>query len=98
MPGVGPLASAKSAEWIRTNVPGVHIPDSVIARLKGADNEGEEGVRICIEMIQELREIEGVHGVHIMAFRQERRVADIVKKSGVLGDRQPWQPNAINRS
>ena len=90
--GVGPLASARSAEWIRSNVPGIHIPDSVIRRLKGADDQKEEGVRICIDMINELREIEGVHGIHIMAFRQEHRVGEIVERSGVLGDREPWRP------
>ena len=90
--GVGPLASARSAEWIRSNVPGIHIPDSVIRRLKGADDQKEEGVRLCIDMINELREVEGVHGVHIMAFRQEDRVAEIVERSGVLGDREPWRP------
>ena len=90
--GVGPLASARSAEWIRSNVPGIHIPDSVIRRLKGADDQEEEGVRICVDMINELRELEGVHGVHIMAFRQEHRVGEIVERSGVLGDREPWRP------
>lgn len=90
--GVGPLASARSAEWIRSNVPGVHIPDDIIRRLKAADNQADEGVRICVDMITELQEIEGVRGVHIMAFRQERRVAEIVERSGVLGDRVPWHP------
>jgi len=90
--GVGPLASAKSAEWIRSNVPGVHIPDAVIRRLRGAENQREEGVQICIDMIQAIREIEGVHGIHIMAFRQEHRVGEIVERSGVLGGRQPWRP------
>jgi methylenetetrahydrofolate reductase (NADPH) len=90
--GVGPLASARSAEWIRSNVPGVHIPDAVVRRLKGADDQKEEGVRICVDMIRELRELEGVHGVHIMAFRQEHRVAEIVERSGVLGGRELWRP------
>ena len=90
--GVGPLASARSAEWIRSNVPGVHIPDEVIRRLRGADNQAQEGVNLCVDMILQLREIEGVHGVHIMAFRQEHRVAEIVERSGVLGDRVPWHP------
>ncbi|MEJ2173321.1 MAG: methylenetetrahydrofolate reductase [Woeseiaceae bacterium] len=90
--GVGPLASARSAEWIRSNVPGVHIPDAVIKRLQGALDQKEEGVKICVDMISELREIEGVHGVHIMAFRQEHRVAEIVERSGVLGNREPWRP------
>jgi methylenetetrahydrofolate reductase (NADPH) len=90
--GVGPLASAKSAEWIRDNVAGVHIPNEIIKRLKGAQNQPEEGVSICVEMIQRLREIEGIHGVHVMAFRQERQVAEIVERSGVLGERVPWHP------
>ena len=90
--GVGPLASARSAEWIRSNVPGIHIPDSVIRRLKGADDQKEEGVRLCVDMINELREVDGVNGVHIMAFRQEHRVGEIVERSGVLGDREPWRP------
>ena len=96
--GVGPLASARSAEWIRSNVPGVHIPDDVIRRLKGADNQAEEGVRVCVDMIRELQEIEGVHGVHIMAFRQEHRVAEIVERSGVLGGRVPWHPGVATDS
>ena len=90
--GVGPLASARSAEWIRSNVPGVHIPDAVIKRLSGADDQKAEGVNICVDMINEIREIDGVRGIHIMAFRQEHRVAEIVERSGVLGDRKPWQP------
>ncbi len=90
--GVGPLASARSAEWIRDNVAGVHIPDEIVRRLKSADNEAEEGVAICVEMIQRIREIEGVHGIHVMAFRQETRVAEIVERSGALGDRLPWRP------
>ncbi|MGI9287539.1 MAG: methylenetetrahydrofolate reductase [Pseudomonadales bacterium] len=93
LPGVGPLASARSAEWIRTHVAGVHIPDAVIKRLKGAENQAQEGVNICIDMINQVREIKGVHGVHIMAYRQEHRVAEIVDKTGVLGDRSPWQPS-----
>jgi len=90
--GVGPLASAKSAEWIRANVPGVHIPDDVIQRLKGAENQKEEGVNICVDMIREMKEIEGVQGVHIMAFKQEQRVAEIVERSDALDGRELWHP------
>ncbi|MBT4519524.1 MAG: methylenetetrahydrofolate reductase, partial [Halieaceae bacterium] len=98
LPGVGPLASAKSAQWIRTNVAGVHIPDSIIARLAGADNQRQEGVDICVELIQQIREIEGVHGVHIMAYRQEHSVPEIVKRTGVLGGRVPWHPGLYDES
>ena len=90
--GVGPLASARAAEWIRTNVPGVVIPDSCIDRLKGARDQAQEGVEICKDVIHQLREIEGVHGVHIMAYRQEHRVAEIVAGTGILDGRSVWRP------
>jgi methylenetetrahydrofolate reductase (NADPH) len=91
--GVGPLASAKAARWIRTNVPGIHIPDRIVERLDGARDQKHEGRRICIETIQQIREIEGVHGVHVMAYRQEQAVAEIIETSGVLEGRIPWHPN-----
>ena len=91
--GVGPPSSAKAARWIRTHVPGVHIPDSVITRLDGAQNQKKEGKNICIELIQQIREIEGVSGVHIMAFRQEHLIAEIVKATGILDGRIPWYPD-----
>ena len=90
--GVGPLRSAKSAEWIRTHVPGVHIPDGVIKRLAGAADSAAEGRQLCIDIIQEIRTIKGVHGVHVMAFRQEHTVAEIIDRSGVLNGRRPWHP------
>ena len=49
--GVGPLASARAARWMRANVAGVYIPDSIVARLEGAANQRAEGKRICVEMI-----------------------------------------------
>jgi methylenetetrahydrofolate reductase (NADPH) len=90
--GVGPLRSAKSAEWIRAHVPGVHIPDAVIDRLAGAADAAAEGRRVCIEIIQELRTVKGVHGVHVMAYRQEELVAEIIERSGALDGRVPWYP------
>jgi methylenetetrahydrofolate reductase (NADPH) len=92
MVGVGPLASAKSASWIREHVPGVHIPDSVIKRLAGAEKQKTEGKKLCVDLIQEIREIEGVSGVHVMAYRQEEAVAEIIETSGVLEGRVPWYP------
>jgi methylenetetrahydrofolate reductase (NADPH) len=90
--GVGPMASARSAIWIRDNVPGIHIPDWVIKRLQNAENPKQEGQKICIELMQQLKEIEGVAGVHVMAYKQEPSVKDLVIKSGVLGGRIPWYP------
>jgi methylenetetrahydrofolate reductase (NADPH) len=95
--GVGPLASARAAEWIRQNVPGVHIPDTIVDRLASSKNQKQEGKRICIEMIQQVREIEGVSGVHVMAYRQEELVAEIIQESRVLGGRTPWYPGINGR-
>lgn len=65
--GVGPIRSAKSARWMNENLFGVTVPEAVIERLEQADDGKLEGKRFCAELIQELREIEGVAGVHIMA-------------------------------
>lgn len=79
--GVGPVRSAKSAEWMRANVPGVWIPDEIIERLKkGGKGEGK---RLCIDIIQQVREIQGVAGVHIMAYKQEELVPEIVVEAGL---------------
>jgi methylenetetrahydrofolate reductase (NADPH) len=90
--GVGPLASARAGDWIRTHVPGIHIPDSVIQRMAGAQKQKAEGRKLCIEIIQEVREIDGVSGVHVMAYRQEETVAHLIEASGVLEGRIPWYP------
>jgi methylenetetrahydrofolate reductase (NADPH) len=92
--GVGPLASAKAAEWIRKNVAGVHIPDDIIKRLAGAKDQKQEGVDLCVDLIEQMREIEGVSGVHIMAYRMEDRIGEIVSRSNALDGREPWRPAA----
>jgi 5,10-methylenetetrahydrofolate reductase len=89
--GVGPLKSAQAARWIRSNVPGVHIPENIIKRLDGANDQQQEGKQICIEIIQEIQDIKGVSGVHVMAYRQEELVADIIQKSGIIAHRKPWR-------
>jgi hypothetical protein len=78
------LPSAKTAEWLRRHVAGVHIPDDAIRRLAGATNQRAEGRQLCIELIQQIREIKGVSGVHVMAYRQEEAVAEVIDASGVI--------------
>jgi hypothetical protein len=63
----------------------------VITRLEGAQNQKNEGKQLCIDMINEVKEIEGVSGIHVMAYRQEEYVAEIVHESGVLKGRTPWR-------
>jgi methylenetetrahydrofolate reductase (NADPH) len=90
--GIGPLPSARTAEWMRRHVPGVHIPDAVIRRLAGAADARAEGRALCVEFVQEIRGIRGVSGVHLMAYRQEESVAEVIDRSGVLAGRTPWFP------
>lgn len=90
--GVGPLRSEKAAEYMRTKVPGVFIPDEVVDRLAAVPKERKvaEGKRICVEIIQQVKEIPGVAGVHVMAYRQEELVAEIIEEAGLLP--RPLQP------
>ena len=83
--GVGPLASAKAARWMRAHVPGIHVPDAVIDRLERAAKPAAEGTELCIELMQRIREIPGVAGIHVMAYRREHLVSEIVLRSGVRG-------------
>ena len=66
-------------------------PEQVIKRLEGAKDQKAEGKRLCIDIINEIKEIAGVSGVHVMAYRQEEYVAEIVDESGVLKGRRPWK-------
>ncbi len=88
--GTGTLASAGTARWLRSNIPGVHIPDAIIERLDQAEDPRAEGRKICVELMQQIKEVAGVSGIHLMAYRQEKFVNAIVQQSGVLGDRKPW--------
>lgn len=87
--GVGPLTSLRAAQWLRARVPGVHVPDAVMSRLASAHDVEEEGVRLCVEIIQRLREVPGVAGVHLMAHRHERLVGEIVTRAGLFAGRAP---------
>jgi methylenetetrahydrofolate reductase (NADPH) len=84
--GVGPLRGVKAANFMRNNVPGVHIPEEIIERLRGAEKGKQkiEGKKICIELIQQIQDIEGIHGVHIMAFNLESMVGEIIAEAGLL--------------
>jgi methylenetetrahydrofolate reductase (NADPH) len=85
--GVGPVASAKTARWMRANVPGIHIPDAVVDRLEKAAKPAEEGKKLCIDIIQQVRELKGVAGVHVMAYRREHLVGEIIETTGILKER-----------
>lgn len=84
--GVGPLRSARAAEYMRTQVPGVVIPDTLVERLRRTPEgrQAQEGQRICLEIIEQVREIRGVAGIHLMAFRQQAQIPQLVAEAGLL--------------
>jgi methylenetetrahydrofolate reductase (NADPH) len=84
--GVIPLKSLRMAKYMASNVAGVAIPESLLARIKGVPkpDRAKEGIRIAIEQVQALREIEGVHGIHLMAIEWEEKVPEIVRGAGLL--------------
>jgi len=84
--GVTPLKSAGMAKYMKKRVAGMDVPDEVIRRMEGVPSkkQAEEGLRICIETIERLKEVAGVKGVHIMAIEWEERVGEIVESAGLL--------------
>ena len=84
--GVTPLKSLGMTKYMANNVSGIIIPDDIIDRMaKAPKGEGaEEGIKICCEQIEELREMEGIAGIHLMAIEWEHRVAEIVERAGLL--------------
>ena len=79
--GLGPFASAKSARWMNENLFGVDVPDQIIKRLEGANDQKVESKKICIELIDNFRNIQGVKGVHLMGHRKEEVISEIIKES-----------------
>ena len=84
--GVTPLKSPGMAKYMKNKVSGMDVPDEVIKRMEGVakDKQREEGIRICVETIERLKEMPGVKGVHIMAIEWEEVVGEIVERAGLL--------------
>ena len=91
--GVGPLKSARMAEFMKFKIAGMEVPDEVVERMRAAKKPRTEGVKICLEIIEQVREIPGVHGVHIMAIDWERAVPRIVKAAGLKLPRPVPEPS-----
>ena len=76
--GLGVIKSAKSARWMNKNLFGIDIPEHIIKRIENSDNEEKEGKTICKELIEQYKEINGVHGIHLMGFHQEEQIAEVI--------------------
>jgi methylenetetrahydrofolate reductase (NADPH) len=91
--GVGPVKSVGAARFMATKVAGMEVPDEIIARMEKTPKaaQPEEGIRICVEIIEQVREIPGVAGVHIMAVHWAEAVPEIVSRAGLY----PRPPRAL---
>jgi methylenetetrahydrofolate reductase (NADPH) len=83
--GVGPIKSLRALEHMRNDVPGMHVPEQVVRRLRGVpdDRVAAEGVKLCSEIVAEVKEIPGVAGVHVMAFNWEDAIPEILERAGL---------------
>lgn len=84
--GVYVLRSARAARYLRDEVPGIDVPDDVIARMERvpADRQAEEGIRIALEIVEQLRDIPGIAGLHLMSIRGEEAILRVVERAGLL--------------
>ena len=83
--GMTPMKSAGMAKYMKNRVPGMDVPDEIVKRLADTPKEkqAEEGINICVEAIQQIKEIKGVKGFHIMAIEWEEKVPEIVERAGL---------------
>ena len=84
--GVAPIKSVGAARYMQTKVPGMEVPDELIERLRGVPKEevSKEGIKVCIDIINKVRQIEGVAGIHLMAIEWEEAVPEIVEAADLL--------------
>ena len=83
--GLTPMKTVGMARYMKKRVPGMDVPDEIVQRLADTPKEkqAEEGIKICIESIERLKQVEGVAGFHIMAIEWEEMVPQIVEKTGL---------------
>jgi methylenetetrahydrofolate reductase (NADPH) len=83
--GLTPMKSVGMARYMKKRVPGMDVPDEIVKRLADTpkDKQAEEGLKICVESIQRLKEVKGVAGFHIMAIEWEEKVPEIVERAGL---------------
>ena len=76
--GLGVIKSAKSARWMNKNLFGINIPEEIINRIEQSNDESLEGRKICIELVEKYKSIEGVSGIHLMGYKQEQEIASVI--------------------
>jgi methylenetetrahydrofolate reductase (NADPH) len=86
--GVAPIPSVRSARWMRDKLFGTIIPDRIVDRLEGAADAKAEGRKICAELMQELAEIPGIAGAHVMAPQNPAAIPGVIEAAGVIGKKR----------
>jgi methylenetetrahydrofolate reductase (NADPH) len=83
--GLTPMKNVGMAKYMKNRVPGIDVPDDIIERLAAVPKEkqADEGIKICVEQIEELKEEEGIRGFHVMAIEWEEKVPEIVEMAGL---------------
>jgi methylenetetrahydrofolate reductase (NADPH) len=83
--GITPLKTVGMARYMKNKVPGMDVPQAVVDRMAGVakEKQAEEGIRICVETIERLKQVKGVAGFHIMAIEWEQKVPEIVERAGL---------------
>lgn len=91
--GITPMKSVGMARYMKNRVPGMDVPDEVVKRMGGVpkDKQADEGIKICLETIERLKNVEGVRGFHLMAIEWEQKVPEIVERAGLLP-----RPNSVD--
>jgi methylenetetrahydrofolate reductase (NADPH) len=93
--GVLPVRSAKALSYMKDEVPGMRVPDELLARIANAEDEKEEGINLCVELIKQIRDIEGVAGIHIMPVMYESITPTLVERAGMLPRPTPKPNEAV---
>jgi methylenetetrahydrofolate reductase (NADPH) len=83
--GITPMKNVGMAKYMQKRVPGIDVPDDIVKRMGGVpkENQPEEGIKLAVEQIEELKEVEGIRGFHVMAIEWEEKVPEIVEKIGL---------------
>jgi methylenetetrahydrofolate reductase (NADPH) len=82
--GLTPVRSARALKYMKTEVAGMSIPDELIKRMESAEDPKDEGVKICLEMIERIKAIQGVAGIHLMPIGWESITPTILERAGLL--------------
>jgi len=81
--GITPLKSLKMTDRMKFHIPGVDVPDNIYKRMKNSSNPEDEGFKIALELINEVKKTKGVHGMHITALFWEEIIPSLIEKSGL---------------